>query len=71
MCDFCITGELFVRENAHAKSNNFAPDAFTVVSTESHATHKFSAAVPAHWITHALIRPDREDVLLPVPRWAG
>jgi hypothetical protein len=69
MSEFCVTGELFVRHNAHAKSNTFAPNAFTVDSSESHATHKFSVCVPAHWITHALIRPDREDVLLPVPRW--
>jgi hypothetical protein len=69
MSEFCVTGELFVRQNAHAKSNTFAPNAFTVVPTESHATHEFSVSVPARWITHALIQPDREDVLLPVPRW--
>lgn len=39
------------------------------VATESEATEKFSASVPARWITHAVIRSDRNDVLLPVPLW--
>jgi hypothetical protein len=69
MSEFCVTGELFVRQDAHAKSNTFAPDAFTVVSSESHATHKFSVSVPARWITNAVTLRDREEVLLPVPRW--
>jgi len=69
MSEFCVTGELFVRQNAHAKSNDFAPNTFAVASEESELTHKFSVSVPARWVTHAVTLRDREEVLLPVPRW--
>jgi hypothetical protein len=69
MSEFCFAGELFVRETANAKSNIFAPNTFAVASAESESTHKFSASVPARWITHALTWRDREEALLPVPRW--
>jgi hypothetical protein len=69
MSEFCVTGELFIRKTDKTDSHLLAPDAFTVASTESEATHKFSVSVPARWVTHAVIRPNREDVLLPVPRW--
>jgi len=69
MSEFCFTGELFVRKNADENSNTFAPDAFTVTAAEAGATHKFSASVPARWITHVLIWGDAGLVPLPVPRW--
>jgi hypothetical protein len=68
MSDFCFDSELFVREIAKAASTVFAPGGFTI-SPESEATHKFSASVPARWITHALIWRNGEEVVLPVPRW--
>jgi hypothetical protein len=69
MSEFRFDGELFVRETAKTIFDRFAPNTFTAVAIESEATEKFSVSVPARWITHAVIRPDREDVLLPVPRW--
>jgi len=67
MSEFRFAGELFVRGIAKAASNVFGPDAFTI-SPESKATHTFSASVPARWITHAVIRHNRETVGLPGPR---
>ena len=69
MSEFHFDGELFVRETAKTIFDRFAPNTFTAVATESQATEKFSVSVPARWITHAVIRRDREDVLSPVPRW--
>ena len=69
MSEFCFDGELFVRKTAKTIFDRFAPNTFTAVATESEATEKFSVSVPARWITHAVIRSDREDVPLPVPRW--
>lgn len=69
MSEFCFGGELFVRGNTGANSSTFAPDAFTVVSQESDATQKFSASVPARWITHALVWGDEGLEPLAVPRW--
>jgi hypothetical protein len=69
MSEFRFDAELFVRETAITIFDRFAPNTFTAVARESDATEKFSVSVPARWITHAVIRPDGEDVLLPVPQW--
>jgi hypothetical protein len=69
MSEFRFDGELFVRETAKTIFDRFAPNTFIAVARESEATEKFSVSVPARWITHAVIRSDREDVQLPVPRW--
>ena len=69
MSEFSFDGELFVRETAKTIFDRFAPNTFIAVARESEATEKFSVSVPARWITHAVIRPEGEDVLLPVPQW--